>query len=268
MAKIIAINNQKGGVAKTTTCLSLGACLAEMGYTVLLIDLDPQAHLTVSLGIDPKKVHRTVADVLLGGKSLLGVSRESSTFDLDIIPANQKLAYIDKPLYKKAGYEHLLTKRINLMDDDFYEYILIDCPPNFNTLTLNALTAADLLIVPVQCEYYAARSLPQIIKLTKMIKSKTNPCLNYQMLVTMYDRRNKVCQLILNEMQGQIGQLLYNTIIEVDTKIKESPAFGQPITQYAPDTRGAEQYRTLTKELIERWPTKSLNNNSQACSQT
>jgi len=251
MPKIIAVNNQKGGVAKTTTCLSLGASLAEMGYTVLLIDLDPQAHLTLSLGLKPESLHRTIGDVLLGNYSITSISRESSIFDLDIVPANQNLSLIDKLLYEQVRYEYQLKQKLAAIGEEYYEFVLIDCPPAFNALTLNALTAAQLLMVPVQCEYYAAQSLPQVMKLAKLVQKKTNPALTYHLLVTMFDRRNKICHLILEQMQQQMGHLLYETIIEVDTKLKESPAFGQAITQYAPDTRGAQQYRNLAKELIQ-----------------
>jgi chromosome partitioning protein len=133
---------------------------------------------------------------------------------------------------------------------------------------LNALTAADLLIVPVQCEYYAARSLPRIIKMAKLVQAKTNPCLTYHMLVTMYDRRNKICQVIFEQMRQQMNGYLYDTIIEIDTKLKESPAFGQPITQYAPETRGAHQYRRLAQEVVDLWENKPSKNNSKACSPT
>jgi chromosome partitioning protein len=252
MVTTFAINNQKGGVAKTTTCLSLGASLAEMGYTVLLIDLDPQAHLTLSLGIQPEKLHRTVSDALLGHTSLVSVSRESPVFDLDIVPANQELSLIDKLLYGGRGYEFHLRHRLETLDDDFYEVVLIDCPPAFNTLTLNALTAADTLIIPVQCEYYAVHSLHRIMDLAKLVQTKTNPRLDYRMVVTMYDRRNKICQLIFDRMQRTLKPALCETIIEVDTKLRESPAFGQPITSYAPDTRGAHQYRALAQELMTK----------------
>jgi chromosome partitioning protein len=250
MFSTIAINNQKGGVAKTTTCLSLGASLAEMGLTVLLIDLDPQAHLTLSLGIEPENLQRTVSDALLANASLLSVSRESNIFNLDIVPANQELALIDKLLYGRRGYEFHLKHRLASLSKGYYEVILIDCPPSFNTLTLNALTAADLLIIPVQCEYYAARSLKRIIELVKLVRMKTNPQLTYQMLVTMYDRRNRICQIIFDRMHQELNQRLYKTIIEVDTKLRESPVFGQPITQYAPKTRSAQQYRALAEELM------------------
>jgi chromosome partitioning protein len=135
------------------------------------------------------------------------------------------------------------------MGGELYEFVIIDCSPSFNTLTLNALTAADQLIIPVQCEYYAAHSLKWIMRLAKLVKSRTNPKLTYQMLITMYDQRNKICRFIRDQMEQSIGHMLYKTIIEVDTKLRESPAFGQPITLYAPTTRGAEQYRALAKEL-------------------
>ena len=250
MTQIIAVNNQKGGVAKTTSCLSLGASLAEMGYTVLLIDLDPQAHLTLSLGLKPEALHRTIGDVLLGHYSIMGVSRESPVFDLDIVPANQSLALVDKLLYEQNSYEFQLKQRLAAIEENYYEFVLIDCPPSFSALTLNALTAANLLIIPVQCEYYAAQSLPRIMKLAKLVQSKTNPALTYHLLVTMFDRRNKICHLILEQLQRQMSHILYDTIIEVDTKLRESPAFGQPINQYAPETRGAQQYRNLAQELI------------------
>jgi chromosome partitioning protein len=249
MSTIIAVNNQKGGVAKTTTCLSLGACLAEMGYTVLLVDLDPQAHLSLSLGLDPEKLRHTIGDALLGRASLLSVSRESAVFDLDIVPANQELALIDKLLYRQSHYEFFLKHRLAALPKDFYEFILLDCSPAFNLLTLNALTAADLLLIPLQCEYYAAQSLKGITRLAQLVQLRTNPGLAYRLLVTMYDQRNKICQVILEQLRRELKLLLYQTIIEVDTRLRESPAFGQPITRYAPQTRGAQQYRALAREL-------------------
>ena len=136
------------------------------------------------------------------------------------------------------------------MGGDFYDTVLIDCPPSFGTLTLNALTAADLLIIPVQCEYYAVHSLRQTVELATLVRNRTNPRLTYRVLVTMYDRRNRICQLILDQMQQGMEQLLFETVIEIDTKLKESPVFGQPITLYEPNTRGAQQYRELAKELV------------------
>jgi chromosome partitioning protein len=250
MTTTIAVSNQKGGVAKTTTCLSLGACLAEMKQSVLLVDLDPQAHLTVSLGLKPENLHRAVDDVLLGNASLVSVSRESPVFGLDIVPANRMLIVIDKILYGRPGYQFHLKRGLDAMGDGFYDFVLIDCPPSFGTLTLNGLTAADLLIIPVQCDYYAAYSLRHFVKLVQQVREKTNPWLTYQVLVTMYDRRNRICQLILEQMQRGLNNVLFDTIIEVDTKLRESPAFGRPVTLYAPKTRGTQQYRALAQELM------------------
>ena len=249
MSKTIAVSNQKGGVAKTTTCLSLGACLAEMNKNVLLIDLDPQAHLTVSLGLKPNNVRHAVDEVLLGNKSLVSVSRESSVSGLDIIPANRMLIVLDKVLYGRPGYQFRLKKGLEAMGEGFYDFVLIDCPPSLGTLTLNGLAAADLLLIPVQCDYYAAYSLRHFLKMIQQVREKTNPWLTYRVLVTMYDRRNKICQIILQQMQQGLNSFLFNTIIEIDTKLRESPAFAQPITHYAPKTRGAQQYRALAREL-------------------
>jgi chromosome partitioning protein len=250
MITTIAISNQKGGVAKTTTCLSLGASLSEMGHGVLLVDLDPQAHLTLSIGLNPKELRRTVADALLGNTSMVSVSRESSIPGLDIVPANQGLVILEKVLYGGQGFQHRLKNGLDAMGNGLYDFVLIDCPPSLGTLTLNALTAANLLIIPMQCEYYAAQTLRSYTKVVQQMREKNNSQLRYRVLVTMYDRRNKICRVILDQMQHRLNELLFETIIEVDSKLKESPAFGQPVTQYAPRTRGAEQYRALAKELL------------------
>jgi chromosome partitioning protein len=250
MTKIVAVSNQKGGVAKTTTCLSLGACLAELKQSVLLIDLDPQANLTISLGLRPEKLRRAVDEALLGNTSLVSVSHESAIFGLDIVPANRMLIVLDKILYGRPGYQFHLKKGLEAMGEGFYDFVLIDCPPSFGTLTLNALTAADTLIIPVQCDYYAACSLRNYVKLIHQVRKKTNPWLVYRVLATMYDRRNKICQVVQEQMQRALDGTLFQTTIEVDTKLRESPAFGQPITLYAPKTRATQQYRALAKEFM------------------
>jgi len=247
---VIAISNQKGGVAKTTTCLSLGACLAELGQVVLLIDLDPQANLTLSLGFKPDELRRTVDEALLGNISLVSASRESQFFGLDLVPASKSLTVVDKVLYGRQGYEYYLRNGLEAMGSRYYDAVLIDCPPSIGTLTLNALTAADLLLIPAQCEYYAAHSLRQTTELVRLIRERTNPHLTYRVLVTMYDRRNRISQAVLEQMKQSLGDTLFNTMIEVDTRLRESPAFGQPITCYAPNTRSAQQYRALAKELL------------------
>jgi chromosome partitioning protein len=250
MAVTVAIGSQKGGVAKTTTCLSLGACLAELGQLVLLVDLDPQTNLTLSMGLVPAKLRHTVSEALLGNASLVSVSREGTSFGLDIVPASPDLVVLDKVLQGRPNCEFRLERALETMDDDLYDIVLIDCPPSFGLLTLNALTAADLLIIPTQCEYYAAHALRRTIELAELVRKKTNPHLVYRVLVTMYDRRNRICQVIHDRMQRGLGRFLLKTVIEVDTKLRESPVFGEPITRYAPQTRGAQQYRALAKELM------------------
>jgi chromosome partitioning protein len=250
MVTTIAVSNQKGGVAKTTTCLSLGACLAEMGQSVLLVDLDPHANLTLSFGLKPQELRRTVGDALLGNTSLVAVSRESGVFNLDIIPANHELAVVDRILSGRNGCEFQLKNRLEAMGKNLYDFVLIDCSPSLGTLTLNALTAANLLVVPVQCEYYAAHALRQVMGMVRSVREKMNPHLTHRLLVTMYDRRNKISRVILEQMRRELSDSLFNTIIEVDARLKESPAFAKPITQYAPNTRSAQQYRALAKELM------------------
>jgi len=250
MTIIIAVSNQKGGVAKTTTCLSLGACLAQMGKIVLLVDLDPQANLTLSVGLKPDELRHTVDDARWGNSSLVSVSRETSIFGLDIVPASPSLVLLDKILYGRQGYEFYLKNGLEMMGQGFYDVVLMDCPPSFGTLTLNALTAADLLIVPIQCEYFAARSLRRVVELVKLVREKTNPKLTYRVLVTMFDRRNRISRLIFEQIQQRMSDLMFKTVIEVDVKLKESPVFGKPITLYAPSTRGAQQYGALATELM------------------
>jgi chromosome partitioning protein len=250
MAFKIAISSQKGGVAKTTTSLSLGACLAEQGHSVLLVDLDPQANLTQSLGIDPDQARRMVGDVLLDQSTLLEASRESVVFNLDVVPANQGLLLLDKLLYGRQGYEFRLRTHLQSLNGSYYDVVIFDCPPSFGTLTVNALTAADLLIVPVTCEYYSARSLRGYLDLVRLVNRGSNPCLQHRLLVTLFDRRNRVSHIILEQLKIKYGPVLFNTLISIDTKLRESPIFGKPITQYAPNARGAQEYRALATELM------------------
>lgn len=246
----IAVSSQKGGVAKTTTALSLGGCLAEQGRSVLLVDLDPQANLTQSMGVEPDQVRRMVGDVLLDQASLLEASRESSVFNLDLVPANEGLLLLDKVLYGRSGYEYRLKTQLESLNSGYYDVIVFDCPPSFGTLTVNALTAADLLIIPVPCEYYSARSLRSYLDLIRLVNRNSNPCLTYRLLITMFDRRNRVSHIVLDQVRRNYGATLFTTVISIDTKLRESPIFGQPITRYAPQARAAQEYRALATELI------------------
>jgi chromosome partitioning protein len=251
MTTTIAIGNQKGGVAKTTTTLSLGAALAELGHTVLLVDLDPQANLTLSLGLQPHSLRHSAIDALLGTDSLVGVSRESAVFRMDIVPSNRELIILDKVLANKNGEQLRLRRKLDDSIHRLYDFVLIDCPPSAGNLTMNALAAADLLIVPVQCEFYAAHSLRQTTQLVRRAQIKDNPQLRYKVLVTIYDQRNKISRLILEELQSALSVMLFQTIIQIDTKLRESPAYGKPIVHYAPGSRGAQQYRGLAEEILK-----------------
>jgi len=251
----IAIGSQKGGVSKTTTTLSLGACLAESNGTparrVLLIDLDPQANLTMALGVNPGTVRRMIGDALLDQASLLAVSRESAIPNLDLVPANQGLLVLDKVLFGRPGFEYRLKQQLGGPIAQQYDIALFDCPPAFGTLTMNALTAADLLIIPVPCDYFSARSLQQFLELVTLVQRNTNPALRYRILITMYDKRNRISHIIQDQLRRKFGHAMLNTIISIDTKLRESPVVGQPITQYAPNSRSAQEYHALATELMQ-----------------
>jgi chromosome partitioning protein len=245
----IAVSSQKGGVAKTTTCLSLGASLAEQGYTVLVIDLDPQAHLTQALTFDPDEIRHTVGDVLLGQATLLEVSRESKYNYLDLVPANRGLILVEKLLNTSKGYEFRLKTSLDALNGRYYDMVLFDCPPSFGPLTLNALTAAELVIVPVTCDYFSARSLQSYLNLLNMVRRNSNPGIEFRLLVTMFDRRIRLSGLFIEKYRQNFGRQLFETVIPVDSKLRESPLFGRPITQYATRARSAEEYRALAREL-------------------
>jgi chromosome partitioning protein len=251
MTYSIAICNQKGGVAKTTTCLSLGGCLADMGTAVLLIDLDPQANLTASLIAEPETLYQTVGDVLQGRATVLSASQETKVLGMDLLPAIAGLATLDKSLYPRPDYEALLKNAVSAAGPALYDYILMDCPPSFGPLTLNALTMADMMIIPTQAEYYALRSLQNVFQLIELVRHKTNPALRYRIVVTMYDRRNSISSKTLQQIREAFRKVLFDTVIEVDTRLRESPFTGLPITAYKPDTRAAQQYRALAKEVVE-----------------
>lgn len=261
MTTVIAVASNKGGVAKTTTCLSLGGSLVEQGQLVLLVDLDPQAHLSLSLGVKPDELRRSVSDALLGHASVVAVSQETPVAGLDLAPASRELVILDKALYKSPRYEYRLQENLEYVHHSLYDVVLLDCPPNFGTLTLNALTAADLLVVPIQCEYYAIRSLQQTLDMVRMVRRKTNPDLRYRLLVTMLDIRNRIHRVLLKHVRTRFPTALLETVIQVDTQLRESPAFGLPIVQHAPRTRAAQQYRALARELIAlTQPTRTRHN--------
>lgn len=255
MSFVIAFCHQKGGVAKTTSALALGGCFAEMEHETLMIDLDPQANLTHGVGLDPAQMRHSAADVLLGNRTLLQVSRETGMPGLDIVPGNVDMLTAARFLYLRPGYEFLLRDSLRLPELSFYDLVLIDCPPSLGPLTLNALTAADLVIIPTQCEAFSMQALNGIFKLVNVVWSKTNPKLSFKLLVTMFDKRMRLHQRVHEQLQASFPHSMFNVEIGVDTKLKESQLDGQLLISYTRSSRALKQYQTLARELeplIER----------------
>ena len=250
MAYVIAMSNEKGGVAKTTSTLSLGAALAELNYRVLLIDLDPQANLSLALGMEAEEVTITSANVLIEGAAIKTAIYKTDINRLDILPSNFQIENAEQFLPMRTQY--LTTLREALEADTLtYDYILLDCPPALGAITLNALTASNLLIIPTQAEYFSAYALRNMMGTIRRIRQEVNPSLAYRILVTLLDRRNRTHRNIFEQLQATFGQGVFTTVIEIDTKLRESPIAGVPITQYKPTSRGSQQYRVLAQELIE-----------------
>ncbi|MGB7539351.1 MAG: ParA family protein [Anaerolineales bacterium] len=248
MTTIVAIANEKGGVAKTTSTLSIGAALVESGHEILLVDMDPQANLTLALGIQPSQIRRSVADLLLGNTSILSVSRETSVPGLDLIPASGEMLLVERFLYVRQNYEHLLRKALSKAS--MYSMVLLDCPPSLGALTINALTASNLLIIPTQCEFFSAHSLREMLDLIRNIRQRSNPSLRYRVMITMLGK-TRVHRTLQEQIRSAFGSAVFATAIENDTKLRECPVVGKPITEYAPESRAAQQYRALAQELDE-----------------
>jgi chromosome partitioning protein len=251
MPYVIAISNEKGGVAKTTTTLSLGAALAEIGRKILLIDLDPQANLTLALGFQPKSLENTASDVLLDAAPLLAPCLETNITGVNLIPANSSMENAEQVLPVYINYTTRLRSAIQATDVLVYDLILIDCPPSLGAITVNALTAANLLVIPTQAEYFSAYALRDMMSIVRQVRGEDNPDLAYRILITLLDQRNRTHRDIHEQLDRTFGLGLFKTIIEIDTKLRESPILGLPITQYKPNSRGALQYRSLAEELIQ-----------------
>ena len=252
MIKIIAISNEKGGVAKTTTTISLGAALVDLGHHVLLVDLDPQANLTLSLGFEPGEAEHTSSDIMIDNAPLLSARQKTDVEKLDLIPSNSRIETSEQFLPVRTNYTTILQRAIaneaNLLP---YDYILFDCPPSLGAITQNALAAADLLLIPTQAEYFSAYALRNMMALIRRIREGENPNLAYRVLVTMLDKRNRTHRNIHEQLRSTFGEGVFNTVIETDTKLRESPIAGLPISRYKPGARGSTQYRVLAQELIE-----------------
>jgi len=252
LGRIISIANQKGGVGKTTTCINLAACLAEAGKTVLAIDSDPQGNTSSGLGIDKDKLDKTLYNLLLGEAYIEQVIHKTGVKNLSVIPSNVNLAGAEIELIDAENREYTLK---NILDNAkyLYDFILIDCPPSLSLLTLNALTASDSVLVPIQCEYFALEGMTQLLHTISLVKKRLNPRLEMEGVVfTMFDARTNLSLQVIDEVKRHLPKDVYRSIIPRNVKLSEAPSHGLPINLYDPKSKGAESYAALAKEVIER----------------
>ena len=251
MARTIAVANQKGGVGKTTTTINLSAALAEQGKKVLLVDLDPQGNATSGVGVDKRDLENTVYELFVGRTTLDECLLETDFLNLSVLPANINLSGAEIDLIDMENREYHLKDILQQIKDD-YDFILIDCPPSLNMLTVNAMTAADTVLVPIQCEYYALEGLSQLIHTINLVKKRLNPHLQLEGVVfTMYDARTKLSMQVVENVKQTLKENIYNTSIPRSIKLAEAPSYGMPITAYAPTSPGADAYRLLAMEVID-----------------
>lgn len=258
MPKIIAIANQKGGVGKTTTSINLSACLAEEGKKVLTIDLDPQGNTTSGLGVNRNELDYTVYELVLDDSPAAYKAIVNTPIDnLKLLPANIDLAGAEIELLDFKEKNYILKNAIDYVKDDF-DYIIIDCPPSLNLLTINAMTTAESIIVPIQCEYYALEGLSQLMKTIALVNKRLNPGLKLEGVVfTMYDSRTNLSNQVVENVKENLEEnSVFNTMIPRNIKLAEAPSYGLPINLYDSKSAGSESYRALAKEVIERFEKK------------
>lgn len=252
MGRIIAIANQKGGVGKTTTAINLSACLSEMGQQVLTIDIDPQGNTTSGLGVDKNEAENSVYDLLLEECSIEECIIETEIENQSLIPSNVNLAGAEIELIDVEEKEYILRRETKKVRDQ-YDFIIIDCPPSLNMLTVNALTAADTVLVPIQCEYYALEGLSQLIRTIELVQERLNPDLEIEGVVfTMYDARTNLSLQVVENVKGYLHQNIYKTIIPRNVRLAEAPSHGLPINLYDTKSAGAESYRLLAEEVLHK----------------
>lgn len=250
--KIMAITNQKGGVGKTTTCVNLAASLAATKRRVLLIDLDPQGNATMGSGVDKNALAATVYHVLLGQKSLSDVKVPAGKGGFDVIPANRELAGAEVELVNEFARETRLKEALVKIDGQ-YDYVLIDCPPALNLITVNGLTAAQTVLIPMQCEYYALEGLSDLVKTIKKVRAHLNPVLEIEgLLRTMFDNRNMLAQQVSAQLEQHFGDKVYRTVIPRNIRLAEAPSFGVPVLFHDKASRGAKAYLALAGEMINK----------------
>lgn len=252
MGKIIAIANQKGGVGKTTTTINLGASLASNGKRVLIIDADPQANATSGYGIDPKSMTSSIYECLVDDYPLSGSQVPTCVDGLDLIGSRIDLAGAELELVNKDDRERVLSRLLAPVAEE-YDFILIDCSPSLGLITVNALTAANSVIIPVQAEYFALEGISKLLNTIRIIKSRLNPDLEIEgFLLTMYDARLRLANQIYEELKGHFGEMVFNTVIPRNIRLSEAPSHGLPALLYDPESRGATSHVMLAKEIISR----------------
>ena len=252
MGRIIAIANQKGGVGKTTTAINLSACLAEAEKKVLTIDMDPQGNTTSGLGVDKTECENTVYELILGECTLQDCLIHTEIENLDLISSNINLAGAEIELLNIDDKEYVLKKEIDTIRDN-YDFIIIDCPPSLNMLTINAMTTANTVLVPIQCEYYALEGLSQLMYTIDLVQQRLNPTLEMEGVVfTMYDARTNLSLQVVENVKNNLDTTIYKTIIPRNVRLAEAPSHGIPINLYDTRSTGAESYRLLAQEVIER----------------
>lgn len=252
MGRVIAIANQKGGVGKTTTAINLSACLAEAGQKVLVIDIDPQGNTTSGLGVMKDDIDKTVYEVMLQEIELTDAIIKNIFDNLDIVPSNVNLAGAEIDLIDVDDREYILKNEIAKVKEQ-YDYIILDCPPSLSMLTVNAMTASDSVLVPIQCEYYALEGISQLIHTIDLVQERLNSNLRIDGVVfTMYDARTNLSSDVVDTVKENLNATVYQTIIPRNVRLAEAPSHGLPINLYDSKSSGAESYRNLAKEIIER----------------